>query len=145
MRENVGQTTRENYWQSVRVELFLKFVEEEVESKLLRDIVARWPQLSIWVSCIEVLFRRKILVFVYRVINGLASPLFNPYFSLASQTADGTHRITRGQETRLLLVPFLPGPAGRASIRFQGSIVWNELPPNARSAKSRELFTRFLQ
>ena len=32
------------------------------------------------VSCIEVLFRRKILVFVYRVINGLASPLFNPYF-----------------------------------------------------------------
>ena len=80
------------------------------------------------VSCIEV------LIFVYRVITGLASSLFKSYVLLASQTADGTHRITRGQETRLLLVPFLPGPAGRASIRFQGSIVWNELTANARSA-----------
>ena len=79
---------------------------------------------------IEELFRKKVLVFVYRCVNLLLSSPFYQYYKkilLVYERAGNTRRITRGQGTRLLQIRFQPGPSGRSSICFVGSVLWNEL------------------
>ena len=71
-------------------------------------------------------FSRKVVVFVYRCLSHRASPLFDGYFK---RTSD---RRTRGHVQCLLEVPFWPGPSGRATIQFRGSLWWNSLPPSVR-------------
>ena len=96
------------------------------------------------VSVATDLYQRKVLLFVHRCLNSCASTLFSSYFSLTANQANSTHRTTRGMETNLLCVPFLPGPAGRGSIRFRGSLLWNELPGIARQATCKSAFLRLI-
>ena len=75
------------------------------------------------------------LCFVFRCLHDLASPLFCTYFQLTANTGQASRddrRITRGQEQRLLQVPFLPGSSGRQSLTFVGSTLWNALPSDIR-------------
>ena len=69
----------------------------------------------------DIMFR-KVLVFVYRCLNAHASLLFTHYYTPIASLTGGSHRLTRGQEARLLSVPFLPGPEGGASIQVSGAI-----------------------
>ncbi|XP_065196122.1 uncharacterized protein LOC135827585 [Sycon ciliatum] len=81
------------------------------------------------------IFNYKVLFFVFRCLHDLASPLFCTYFQLMANTGQASRddrRITRGQEQRLLQVPFLPGPSGRQSLTFVGSTLWNALPSDIR-------------
>ena len=41
-------------------------------------------------------------------------------------------RVTRGQISQLLQLPFVRGPASRASMLFVGSVYCNRLPANIR-------------
>ena len=68
--------------------------------------------LKLNITPIEGLYRMKLLVFVYRCINSLSSSLFSQYYLPVSEHAGATHKVTRGQESCLLRIPFLPGPAG---------------------------------
>ena len=68
------------------------------------------------------------------------SLLFTHYYTPIPSLTDGNHRLTRGQEARLLSVPFLSGPAGRASIQFSGAIGWNLLCPATRMSPSVDIF-----
>ena len=73
---------------------------------------------------LPVYFNNKILIFVHRVVNNSASSLFNEYFKLidtAIAHGPGTNRITRGQESKLLQIPFFRGPASRLSMQSVGS------------------------
>ena len=79
----------------------------------------------------------KILVLVYRCLNNLASPLLqNPFQRTTSGHTPDRHSITRGQASNLLRIPFLHGPACHASIVFEGSLLWNSLPAEARSKRT---------
>ena len=75
----------------------------------------------------------KIVVFVHSCIYSSCSPLLHQLFT---RTAPGTvpedQRTTRGQVSNLLQVPFLRGPAGRSTMMFRGSILWNALPSDFR-------------
>ena len=107
----------------------------------LRNPVRTRPLLDrLNVKPLDEIFCNKVLVFVYRCVNSLASPLFAHYYSLVSRQSDATRRVTRGQESQLLSIPFLPGPSGRSSIRFQGSVLWNNLPGSTRLASSKTQF-----
>ena len=88
----------------------------------------------------------KILVLVYRCLNNLASPLLQNLFqrTTSGHTPD-RHSITRGQASNLLRIPFLHGPACHASIVFQGSLLWNSLPAEARSKRTIETFKNYLR
>jgi len=99
------------------------------------------PLLSrLHLSSIDQIFRQKILRFVFRSIHGLSSSLFQDYFTLLStQTADA-RPVTRGQESRLLLIPFLPGPSGRSTMHFVGSSLWNALPRESRTHDTLQAF-----
>ena len=92
------------------------------------------------VSEITDIMFRKVLVFVYRCLNAHASLLFTHYYTPIASLTGGNHRLTRGQEARLLSVPFLPGPAGRASIQFSGAIGWDLLCPATRMSPSFDIF-----
>ena len=94
---------------------------------------------------LETVYREKVATFVFRCMNSLTSPLFNDSFQLMSNVASGTDRVTRGQESRLLCIPFLPGPAGRSTMRFVGSVVWNELPPPIRLLTDKAEFLNHLK
>ena len=128
----------------------LKRIEKMAKSGIravfgLRNPVATQPlRCLLNVSTLETLFGRKILVFVYRTLSSLSSSLFLPYFTLVSQQADSSCRATRGQDSRILCVPFLPGPAGRSLISFKGSVVWNNLPAAARLAPSKASFQEMI-
>ena len=60
--------------------------------------------------------------------------LFSPFFLLIAEPGleQSTRRVTRGQVSRLLQIPFVRGPASRASMQFVGSVYWNRLPANIR-------------
>ena len=61
---------------------------------------------------LPVYFNNKILIFVHRVVNNSASSLFNEYYELidtAIAHGPGTNRITRGQASKLLQIPFFKG------------------------------------
>ena len=83
----------------------------------------------------------KSLVFVHRCLYPSISPnltiMFSPIVSV-----DNT---TRGSVTKILIVPFLPGPSGRLSIRFRGAVAWNSLPPVIRTLPNRSFFKQCLQ
>lgn len=83
----------------------------------------------------------KLLIFVHRCIRNAASPLFDPFFSLISEDVPPTNApVTRGQVTSLLRIPFLPGPAGRCTIQYKASVVWNALPAAVRSTQALSTF-----
>jgi len=77
------------------------------------------------------LCREKLLVFVFRCLHKLASNLFDDFFSPLACT--DSLRISRGQVSRLLRIPFVPGPAGRRTIQFVAASLWNVLPADVRS------------
>ena len=89
------------------------------------------------VKPIAQLCREKSLLFVFRCLEGLSSPLFS--------TSNIKHGTSRGQVTRLLQVPFLRGPFRRKSIQFVGAILWNMLPPLARSIHNLLLLKQLSQ
>ena len=61
------------------------------------------------------------------------SPLLQQLFTrTAPETVPEDQRTTRGQVSNLLQVPFLRGPAGRSTMMFRGSILWNALPSDFR-------------
>ena len=75
----------------------------------LHNPVSTQPLLNeLHVSEITDIMFRKVLVFVYRCLNAHASLLFTHYYTPIASLTDGNHRFTRGQEARLLSVPFLP-------------------------------------
>ena len=83
---------------------------------------------------LPVYFNNKIFIFIHRVVNNSAS-IFNEYFKLidtAIAHGPGTNRITRGQESKLLQIPFFRGPASRLSMQSVGSRLWNALPHTTR-------------
>ena len=93
------------------------------------------------IAPVRELFTVRLLLLVYRCLTGSASPLLQPLFcQLAGEQPNEDQRATRGQGTRLLRVPFLPGPAGRSSLAFRGSILWNGLPAGARTARTLPTF-----
>ena len=85
------------------------------------------------------LYKSKLLVFVHRCINQQISILFDPFFApVANQ------RSTRGQMQRLLQVPFIRGPAGRSSVQFVGTVLWNQLPGPTRLIVQKSQFQKAL-
>jgi len=79
------------------------------------------------------------LVFVYRCLCPSISPnltaMFSPIVSVDSAT----------RVAKVLVVPFLPGPSGRLSIRFRGVVAWNSLPPVIRTLANKLFFKQCLQ
>ena len=94
------------------------------------------------VKPIAQLYREKSLLFVFRCLEGLSSPLFSTFFAIFANNIE--HRTSRGQVTRLLQVPFLRGLSGRKSIQFVGAILCNMLLPLARSIQNLLLFKQFI-
>ena len=94
---------------------------------------------------LETTLRHKIAVFVFRCLHGTTSNSFHGFFNSVSQSAvSDSRRETRGTCSNLLLVPFLPGPAGRSTIQFFGSVLWNELSVRSRSIHVRDEFVASL-
>ena len=94
------------------------------------------------VKPITQLYREKTLLFVFRCLEDLSSPLFSTYFTVF---VNNNERCTsRGQLTRLLQVPFLRGPSGRRSIQFIGAIMWNLMPPLVRGIHDPLLFKQLV-
>ena len=69
-----------------------------------------------------------------------ASSLFTHYYTAIVCVTGDNHRLTRGQEARLLSIPFLPGPVVRASIQFSGAIGWYLLCPAIWTSPSVGIF-----
>ena len=90
------------------------------------------------------LLKKKIVIFVHRCLSSNTSPLFASYFTPLDFAIPGNVRQTRGQVSRSLQVPFLPGPAGRGSLQFVGTIFWNCLPASIRTATEHSAFTSLL-
>ena len=112
----------------------------------LHNPISTQPLLNeLHVSEIMDIMLRKVLVFVYRCLNAHASFLFTHYYTPIASLTDGNHRLTRGQEARLLSVPFFPDPAGRASIQFSGAIGWNLLCPATRMSPSVNIFKALIK
>ena len=74
------------------------------------------------------------------VLNDKTSPLLKNLFVPINDPATPQLRTTRGQVSSLLRVPFLPGPAGRRSIQFVSSILWNALPVAVRTEGDWQTF-----
>ena len=94
------------------------------------------------VKPIAQLYREKALLFVFRCLEGLSSPLFSTFFTIFANNIE--HCTSHGQVTRLLQVPFLCGPSGQKLIQFVGAILWNMLPPLARIIHALILFKQFI-
>ena len=74
-------------------------------------------------------YTHKIVVFVHRCINFSCSPLLQQLFTrTAPETVSDDQRTILGQVSNLLQVPSLRGSAGRSTMIFRGSILWNALP-----------------
>ena len=81
----------------------------------------------------------KIVQFVHRCLIGRCSNLFSQYFIPVSS------RATRGSSEQLLVVPFWPGPHGRASIQFYGAVTWNALPAALRGERDHSQFCAIIK
>ena len=92
---------------------------------------------------VEQIMMKKMLMLVFRCVHSEVSCLLVPMFSL---TRDVTQSdvATRGASTSSLVVPFLPVPSGRLSIRFRASIAWYSLPPVLRTLEWRKLLREHL-
>ena len=86
----------------------------------------------------------KISLFVHRCLHKGASLLFSNMFVLVSTSSNEVRLATRGSQANLLVVPFMPGPAGRCSIQYYGSVLWNALPQQLRKLASQSDFKREL-
>ena len=85
------------------------------------------------------IYQQTFLFFVHRCLGAeMISSLFSTFFDLVNG------RATRGQASRLLCVPFLPGPSGRSTVQFIGSVYWNCLPPDVRSITIPSAFNPFV-
>ena len=76
---------------------------------------------------------------MYKIINGQSAPYFNEYF-----IKNATHRTNynlRNTETDLAL-PKPKTNALKRSLRFSGAMLWNNLPDQAKRAKSLGQFKR---
>ena len=73
-------------------------------------------------------YQLKLIVFIHRCLGSNGSRLFDTYFYYLNP-----NRVTRGQISPLLAVPFLQGLGGRSSIHLVGSVYWNSLPSSIRS------------
>ena len=62
----------------------------------------------------------------------------------ALETVPEDQRTTRGQVSNLLQFPFFRGPAGRSTMMFRGSILWNALPSDFRVIRVRGPFRKSL-
>ena len=63
-------------------------------------------------------------------------------FSLLSEMPNvDSHRVTRAAQQNLLVIPFLPGPAGWCTMSFVASVTWNERP----SSHARDAFLASLR
>jgi len=109
-----------------------------------RYLVPTAPLLALLdVSTLLHVYIHKILVFVHRCLHNSASSLFSNFF--CAIPSDPTNiPVTRGQVSSLLRIPFLPGPAGRSTIQFKGSMLWNALPAAIRSVKNTNSFKLLL-
>ena len=107
----------------------------------LHNPVSTQPLLNVLNVCeiTDIMFS-KAHVFEYRCLNAHASLQFTHYYTPIASLTDGNHQLTRGQEARLLSVPFLPGPAGRVSIQFSGAVACNLLCPATRMSPSVDIF-----
>ena len=77
----------------------------------------------------------KTYVFVYRCLNGLASPLLRDRFTLRAHGAR-TAAITRGQVSAALVLPPANTRYGFSAISYLGAARWNTLPPACRMSSS---------
>ena len=79
-------------------------------------------------------YLQKVIVFVYRTLTSHSSILFKNYFQVLSRRdlPLDARVVTRGQQIRLLRIPFLPGPSGRHTLQFFGNHLWNLLPNHVR-------------
>ena len=94
------------------------------------------------VKPIAQLYREKNLLLYSGVLRAFQAHCFLHFFTIFANNIE--HRTSHGQVTRLLQVPFLRGPSGRKSIQFVGAILWNMLPPLARSIHDLHLFKQFI-
>ena len=85
-------------------------------------------------------FRRKIAMFVFRCLTGLASDMFEGMFQNISSTSDTRRMPTRGHTGRLLRVPAVHGLLGSKTMSFYGSVLWNGLPSHVRMQESKQRF-----
>ena len=77
----------------------------------------------------------KTYVFVYRCLNGLASPLLRDRFTLRAHGAR-TAATTRGQVSAALVLPPANTRYGFSAISYLGAARWNTLPPACRMSSS---------
>ena len=73
------------------------------------------------------------------VFYNRCSHLFSQYFVPVSS------RATRGSSEQPLVVPFWPGPHGRASIQFYGAVTWNALPAALRGERDHSQFCAIIK
>ena len=85
----------------------------------------------------------KLLSYVYRCTHLSASPLLCSQFSLRS-ASDHTARVTRGQSSLALAVPSAHTSSGSRTPVFTGTLKWNTLPLDLRTAPSLSCFKRKL-
>jgi len=79
---------------------------------------------------VQSLFIQKLLVLCTARYTPRTAHFFSHYFS--SLPTRDRNRVTRGQNSRLLQIPFLPGPSGRTTMQFVASCYWNALPAQTR-------------
>jgi len=122
----------------------VKMAKAGVRATLLqRTLVPTAPLLEILgVQPLNYVYTQKVCLFVHRCLHSAASPLFQHFFTTfqcaAAITAE--RRVTRGHESLLLVVPFLRGVAGRSSLPFRGSTLWNSLPEDIRCTHTTSSF-----
>lgn len=107
-----------------------------------REFLPTGPMLDmLGISSLPQLLLQKLLVLVYRCLHSLASNLLQQLFSrTAPDQPDEANRVTRGHVTSLLRVPFMRGPAGRRSVQFFCSTLWNALPVAVRTVEDVDTF-----
>lgn len=102
--------------------------------------------LSLSLPPLDITLRNKIALFAFRCLHGLSSTQFQGLFTRVAEIPQAEcRRTTRGADSNLLVIPFLMGPAGRSTISFVASVIWNELPPLVRSLHTKDAFTAALK
>ena len=77
------------------------------------------------------IYHLEVLKFVYKFRSKTLPLAFHNYFSLSSET----HRniSTRFSNGNNLIVPLFKKSASQRSIRYEGSKIWNNLPPEIKN------------
>ena len=106
--------------------------------------LSRWTPTSPIFSTLGVrpllsVMAQKIVLFIHRCLARRCSNLFRDHFVPVN-----SHQ-TRGCTQQLLVVPFWPGPLGRATIQFHGAVSWNALPAALRMEENPRQFSAILK